>query len=94
MNNPPARRLCHFIVDAADADVVAWEPIWKDGAVVGYVTSGGYAHFAGKSVAFGFVPIEMIEVGAEFQIEILGDLRKATLFTEPLFDPRAERMRG
>jgi dimethylglycine dehydrogenase len=94
MNNPPARRLCHFIVDAADADVVAWEPIWKDGDVVGYVTSGGYAHFKEKSVAFGFVPIEAIEEGAEFEIEILGDLRKATLFTEPLFDPKAERMRG
>jgi dimethylglycine dehydrogenase len=94
MNNPPDRRLCHFIVDADDADVVAWEPIWKDGDVVGFVTSGGYAHFAEKSVAFGFVPIETIAEGAEFEIEILGELRKATLFTEPLFDPKAERMRG
>jgi dimethylglycine dehydrogenase len=73
---------------------VAWEPIWKDGDVVGFVTSGGYAHFAEKSVAFGFVPIETIAEGAEFEIEILGELRKATLFTEPLFDPKAERMRG
>lgn len=94
MNNPPARRLCSFIVDAADADVVAWEPIWKDGAVVGHVTSGGYAHYAEKSVALGLVPVETIAEGAEFEIEILGDLRKATLFTEPLFDPKAERMRG
>jgi dimethylglycine dehydrogenase len=93
-DDPPARRLCSFIVAAADADVVAWEPIWKDGAVVGYVTSGGYAHYVEKSVALGFVPVDMIEEGAEFQIEILGDLRKATLFTEPLFDPKAERMRG
>ena len=36
----------------------------------------------------------MIEEGAGFEIEILGELRKATLFTEPLFDPKAERMRG
>jgi len=94
MNDPPARRLAHFIVDADDADVVAWEPIWKDGAVVGYVTSGGYAHYAEKSVAFGLVPSAMIAEGAEFHIEILGDLRKATIFSEPLFDPKAERMRG
>ena len=65
-----------------------------DGEVVGYVTSGGYAHYAEKSVAFGFVPVEMIADGMEFEIEILGELRKATLFTEPLFDPRAARMRG
>ena len=92
--NPPGRRLCSFIVDAADADVWAYEPIWKGGAVVGFVTSGGYAHFAKKSVALGLVPTDMIAEGAEFEIEILGELRKATLFTEPLFDPRAERMRG
>jgi dimethylglycine dehydrogenase len=92
--NPPKRRICSFIVDAADADVVAWEPIWKDGAVVGYVTSGGYAHYTGTSVALGFVPVDTITEGAAFEIEILGEMRKATLFTEALFDPKAERMRG
>jgi dimethylglycine dehydrogenase len=91
---PPRRRICHFIVDADDADAVAWEPIWKDGQVVGYVTSGGYAHFVDKSVAFGFVPSALVAEGAEFEIEILGDLRKATLFTDPLFDPDGQRMRG
>jgi dimethylglycine dehydrogenase len=35
-----ARRLCTFVVDAKDADAVAWEPIWHDDEVVGYVTSG------------------------------------------------------
>ena len=32
--------------------------------------------------------------GAEFEIEILGEMRPATLITEPLFDPQGERMRG
>jgi dimethylglycine dehydrogenase len=36
----------------------------------------------------------MIQDGAAFQIEILGDLRPATLIAEPLFDPKGERMRG
>jgi len=92
--SPPARRLCCFVVDAADADAVAWEPIWKDGTVIGYVTSGGYAHYAGKSVALGFVPAVMNAHGAEVEIEILGELRRATLITAPLFDRRGERMRG
>jgi dimethylglycine dehydrogenase len=91
---PPKRRLVSFIVDAIDADVVADEPIWKDGAVVGFVTSGGYAHFSERSVALGFIPTQMIVKGAVFEIEILGEVRPATLFTEPLFDPRCERMRA
>ena len=91
---PPKRRLVSFIVDAIDADVVADEPIWKDGTVVGFVTSGGYAHFSKKSVALGFVPTNMIVDGAAFEIEILGEMRAATLFTKVLFDPQSRRMRS
>ena len=89
----PSRRIVTFVVDAADADCVADEPIWKDGKVIGFVTSGGYAHHVGKSVAMGFVPVGMIEEGADFEIEILGDMRRAVLVTEPLFDPAGSRMR-
>ena len=49
------RRLT-FTVDAHDADVLGDEPIWHDGKVVGWVTSGGFAHWASKSVAMGYVP--------------------------------------
>ena len=90
----PKRRLCTFVVEAEDADVWSDEPIWKDGAVVGFVTSGGYAHYCEKSVALGFLPVELIAPGCEVEIEILGELRRARLIEEPLFDPRGERMRG
>ena len=88
------RKLCTFIVDADDADVVADEPIWADNKVIGFVTSGGYAHYCKKSVAIGFLPTEMISPGKEVEIELLGQRRKATLFEETLFDPKARRMRG
>ena len=91
---PPRRRLVTLVVDADDADAWADEPIWHDGDVVGFVTSGGYAHFVEKSVALGFVPARLIEDSNVFEIEILGDRRPATLVGEPLFDPAGERMRG
>jgi dimethylglycine dehydrogenase len=81
-------------VDAEDADVVAYEPIWHGGDVVGFCTSGGYSHHAGVSVALGFLPVELISEGREVEIEILGDMRPARMVTEPLFDPQGERMRG
>jgi dimethylglycine dehydrogenase len=88
------RKLCTFEVDARDADAVAWEPIWHDGAVVGYVTSGGYSHYAQKSIAFGFLPLELIEEGRQVEIEILGEMIPARLYTAPLFDPNNEYLRG
>ena len=48
-----------------------------------------------KSIALGFVPVELMEDGgAEFTVEILGERRAATLLREPILDPRGERMRG
>jgi dimethylglycine dehydrogenase len=90
----PKRRLCAFVVDARDADVVAYEPIWCAGDVVGFCTSGGYAHYVRKSVALGFLPVDLIDEGREVEIEILGERRKARLVTEPLFDADGGRMRG
>ncbi len=92
--NGPNRKLVAFEVDADDADVNAYEPIWLDGVVVGFCTSGGYSHFAQKSIAQGFLPIEKIKKGLEVEIEILGQMRKARVLTEPLFDADGARMRG
>ncbi len=90
----PARRLCAFEVDADDADVTAYEPIWLDGTVVGFCTSGGYSHHAQKSIAQGFVPTDKVAEGLEVEIEILGKMHKARLITTPLFDTDGARMRG
>lgn len=90
----PSRRLCAFEVDADDADVNAYEPIWLDGEVVGFCTSGGYSHHARKSIAQGFLPTDRVEDGLEVEIEILGQMCKARVITEPLFDADGARMRG
>ncbi|WP_299282088.1 FAD-dependent oxidoreductase [uncultured Tateyamaria sp.] len=92
--NGPTRKLCAFIVEAEDADVQGYEPIWMDGTVVGFCTSGGYSHHAGLSVAQGFLPVDRIEEGRAIEIEILGHMRAARVVTTPLFDADGARMRG
>ncbi|WP_299416799.1 FAD-dependent oxidoreductase [uncultured Sulfitobacter sp.] len=88
------RKLVAFEVDAEDADVQGYEPIWLDGAVIGFCTSGGYSHYAQKSVAQGFVPTAQANDGLAVEIEILGQMRPARLITTPLFDADGARMRG
>jgi dimethylglycine dehydrogenase len=92
--NGTARKLVAFEVDADDADVHAYEPIWLDGTVQGFCTSGGYSHHAGKSIAMGFLPTDRIADGLAVEIEILGQMRPATLIFTPLFDADGARMRG
>ncbi|WP_170358101.1 GcvT family protein [Ruegeria arenilitoris] len=90
----PARKLVAFEVDADDADVNAYEPIWLDGKVVGFCASGGYSHHAQRSVAMGFLPVDRVTDGLQVEIEILGQLCKARVISEPLFDADGARMRG
>ncbi len=91
---PPDRQLIAFKVEAEDADVQGYEPIWLEGAVVGFCTSGGYSHYSGTSVALGFVPRARAVEGLAVEIEILGQMRPAHLITAPLFDPDGAAMRG
>ena len=88
------RRLRSFVLDAKDADVIGDEPIYHQGAVRGWVTSGGYAHASGMSVALGYVDREIADEAEGWEIELLGERLTARLQAEPLFDPQAERMRG
>jgi len=93
-DEPPQRGLRTFVVDAGDADVWADEPIWHDDRVVGFVTSGGYAHYVGESVALGLLPRALADEGHAFEIEILGERRAARLIGEALLDPAGTRMRS
>jgi len=91
-------RLCTFTVDVGagpDAcDVIGDEPLWHDGEVVGWVTSGGYAHHSEASVAMGYVPAELADSPGCFEIEIVGTRRPAKPVDGCLWDPDGARMRA
>ena len=82
------------IVSATNADVIGDEPISHKGKVVGWVTSGGYAHTSGVSVAQGYVPKEIADEEYGWEIEILDEHLSATLQARPLFDSNSGRMRS
>jgi dimethylglycine dehydrogenase len=81
---PPERQLVIFEVEARDADVVAYEPVFINGTVQGFCTSGGYSHHAEKSIAFALVPRAAVTDDLRVEIEILGQLRPARRLLEPL----------
>ena len=88
------RAITVFTVHDNDVDVIGDEPIYHDGKCVGWVTSGGYAHAAKKSVAIGYVPGELMNETKGYEIEILGQTYKASVQRDPLFDADASQMRA
>ena len=86
------RRMVQFLLQDPDAMAYHNEPIWRDGAIVGTVTSGNYGHTLGGSVAMGYVPVEGGFDG-EFEIDIAGRRVPAKASLSPMYDPKALRVR-
>jgi dimethylglycine dehydrogenase len=88
-------RRVSMVIDAADADVLGDEPIWHQGRVIGWVTSGGFGHFVALSLAQGYIPSALANASGTggFEVEILGERRPARIIAQPPFDPEGTRMR-
>jgi dimethylglycine dehydrogenase len=87
-------RLVTLVVEAGDADACGEESIWNGGDVVGRVTSGGWGHRVGSSLALGFIDAELSEPGTRLAIEILDEKRLATVVQTPYYDPENAKLRA
>jgi dimethylglycine dehydrogenase len=91
-----ARALVYLEVDPdpdEPADVIGDEPIWHGDDVVGWITSGAYAHHSRRSLALGYVPAALAVGDPALEVEIIGHRRPARLLAEPVLDPAGARMR-
>ncbi|MCE2517102.1 MAG: FAD-dependent oxidoreductase [Alphaproteobacteria bacterium] len=88
-----ARKLVTVTVDSP-MDVTLDEAVLKDGEAVGYITSGGYAHHVGKSMAMAYVSTEHSTPGTILDVEILGEMRPVEIQGAPLYAPDGSKMRS
>jgi 4-methylaminobutanoate oxidase (formaldehyde-forming) len=73
------------------------EPIYRDGVLVGRVSSTAYGHTLGRSVALGYVtaeepglPRSWYETG-HYEIELACERYPARASLQPMYDPKSER---
>ena len=75
------------------------ETVWKDGNIVGHVTSGGWGYRLGKMVGLvslhrkSGVDAEWI-AGGRFGVRIAGETHPAEIQLAPLYDPAGLKMRS
>lgn len=93
-DEPPTQRLVTLEVDAVDAEASFYEPIWEGSKLAGFVTSGGFGHCYGHSLAMGYVATSAAVSGAELAVTILGARRACRILGEPAIDPQGYRMRA
>ena len=88
------RRLAPMLLDDPGAVVMGAEPIRADGAVVAYVTSASYGYSIGRGIVYGYLPVELAAEGTKVEVEYFDERYPATVATEPLVDPKGERLKG
>ncbi|MEM1274150.1 MAG: FAD-dependent oxidoreductase [Pseudomonadota bacterium] len=91
--NGPAKRLVTLEVAAEDADASGYEPVWSGERRVGFVTSGGYGHTLGKSLALALVDSDVAEEGNALSVHVVGQERAATIIPPSPYDPTGQAMR-
>lgn len=90
----PQKVIVMLEINARDADASGYEPVWKDGALVGFVTSGGYGHTVGKSLAMAMIDRGAADVGTALAVHIVGSECSAQVIAASPYDPQGNAMRG
>ena len=87
-------KLTPLIIETDDIDVTNNEAVVKDEKSIGYITSGGFAHYVNKSIAYSYLDEEILKSNEKFQVEINGNFYNCSMIKEALYDPTGERMRS
>ena len=87
-------KLTPLIIETDDIDVTNNEAVVKNGKSIGYITSGGFAHYVNKSIAYSYLYEEILKSNEKFQVEINGNFYNCSIIKEALYDPTGERMRS
>lgn len=93
------RRLTHFALEDDRRMLYHNEPIWRDGKIVGRITSGMFGHTVGKPLGLGYVENggtvvddAFIDTGC-YEIEVAGERVPATASRRAFYDPSNLRVR-
>jgi 4-methylaminobutanoate oxidase (formaldehyde-forming) len=95
----PRRRLVQFVLEDPEPLLYHNEPIFRDGARAGFVTSAMYGHTLGAAVALGYLSTpegvtDDFVTGGRYDIAIAERRVRARVSIAPLYDPKGARVRG
>lgn len=92
------RKLVQFALRDANKLLYHNEPIWRDGEIVGRISSGMFGHALGKSLGMGYVDFKTPEAADRildgvYEIEVAGERVAADPSLVPFYDPKSARIK-
>lgn len=94
-NDGLSQRLMQFRLEDPDPLLYHNEAIYRDGVVIGYLTSGNYGHYLGGAIGLGYVKCSAVgetaeaQLNSHYQIDVAGKLFDADVSLRPFYDPKA-----
>jgi glycine cleavage system aminomethyltransferase T/glycine/D-amino acid oxidase-like deaminating enzyme len=92
--DPNQRRLSCLVLDDPAMVVLGGEPVRIANELAGRVTSGGFGHTVGNSIAFAYLPSELAAVGTAVEIDLFGEWVTGRIASDVLYDPSGTRIRS
>jgi glycine cleavage system T protein len=93
------RLLVGLALERADRLLYHNEPIWRNGTLVGRITSGMYGHAVGASLGLGYVangdaPVDSAWIASgNYEVEVAAERVPARISLRPFYDPASERVK-
>jgi glycine cleavage system aminomethyltransferase T/glycine/D-amino acid oxidase-like deaminating enzyme len=93
------RRLVALALERSDRLLYHNEPIWRDGVLVGRISSGMFAHTLGVPLGLGYLaagerPLDAGWIsGGHYEVEVAGERIPAQVSLRPFYDPAGERVK-
>lgn len=96
---PLPRLLAGFVVDDPETMLLGRETIYRNSARVGWLSSGGYGYSIGKAIGYGYVRNAdgvnpAFVLSGDYELEIAGERRSASVSLSPFYDPKGARIRA
>ncbi|MCW1919625.1 FAD-dependent oxidoreductase [Rhodobacter sp. KR11] len=89
------KRFATLVIQAGPQDPPYMATIWKDGVIVGELTSGYHGHRVGACIGLGMLAVDVNVPGTAVEVDIFGTRYPAVVQADaPLWDPRNERIRA
>ena len=92
--NGPTKKLVSLQIDTSKAPAHPGGSLMEGDEVVGTITSGDWGHRTGLNLAYAFVDPTHSAIGDTMELDLCGDLVKATVIAPCPYDPGFTRMRS
>ena len=92
------QRMAVFTMSDPEPYILGNEPIFRDGKIVGRITSGYFGHTIGRSIGLGYIEAKNITVdyikSGKYELELSMKRYPASVSLKPPYDPKSEKVKS